>query len=187
MSIKLEITDPQLLDPLTVRRTAAYLLSLIGDQLSASPVQSRPIEAPPVVEPDEIAPPPMGELDDHGTPWNSEFHSRAKTKLADGSWRLKRGVDAYEPHKADITPPPAPIPVAPPVEDFIVEIFEPVEDFPALMDLLTKAVAKKQITMPEVIEITTALGAPNVPALGTLPGLVPFVMQAIRERIQKNG
>lgn len=33
------------------------------------------------------------ELDKHGLPWDNRIHAESKAKIADGSWRKKRGVD----------------------------------------------------------------------------------------------
>lgn len=33
------------------------------------------------------------ELDKHGLPWDNRIHAETKAKIADGSWRKKRGVD----------------------------------------------------------------------------------------------
>jgi hypothetical protein len=40
-------------------------------------------------------PPPAGsvELDKNGLPWDARIHAESKAKIADGSWRRKRGVE----------------------------------------------------------------------------------------------
>ena len=38
-------------------------------------------------------PAPGVDVDKHGLPWDSRIHAESKAKIADGSWRRKRGVD----------------------------------------------------------------------------------------------
>jgi hypothetical protein len=69
---------------------------------STSPVVEEPApvaptpEAPAPAAPEEPAPAPTvgdGELDSSGRPWDSRIHSSGKTKVANGTWKLKKGVD----------------------------------------------------------------------------------------------
>jgi len=53
---------------------------------------SQVVGTPKPVEPSETTPEP--ELDSAGQPWNSEIHASTKTKLKDGTWKMKRGVKA---------------------------------------------------------------------------------------------
>ena len=57
-------------------------------------------------------PPPTGvELDSAGQPWDEKLHASSKAKVADGTWRKKRGTTGADaPPVADAAPPP---PVAP--------------------------------------------------------------------------
>lgn len=34
----------------------------------------------------------MSDLDSKGTPWNKDLHASSRAKIADGTWRVKRGV-----------------------------------------------------------------------------------------------
>ncbi len=58
---------------------------------------------------------PAVELDSEGQPWNAELHASTKAKIADGTWRKKRGAapDA-PPAPTPVAAAPAPAPVAPP-------------------------------------------------------------------------
>ncbi len=54
---------------------------------------------------------PMSELDSAGQPWNPELHASTKTKVADGTWKKKRGAGKAEPEpQAPVgAPPPPPV------------------------------------------------------------------------------
>ena len=71
------------------------------------PAQSPAVNVPPVNVPNGAAPvngAPMGvpngnpavgvEVDTKGMPWDGRIHARTKAKVADGTWRQKRGVAA---------------------------------------------------------------------------------------------
>lgn len=62
-----------------------------------------------------VAPePPAGpELDSEGQPWNAELHASTKAKVADGTWRKKRGAAPEAPPAPAVPPAPAPTPAAP--------------------------------------------------------------------------
>lgn len=69
--------------------------------------------APPTASP---APAGSGERDSKGMPWDGRIHSSTKAKVADGTWRYKRGVgDAHialveaELRGAAAAPVPAPV------------------------------------------------------------------------------
>ncbi len=46
-----------------------------------------------VTAPTGAPPSNLADLDKHGFPWDHRIHSESKTKVADGSWRKKRGCD----------------------------------------------------------------------------------------------
>jgi len=58
------------------------------------------------------APAPTVELDSEGQPWNAELHASTKAKIADGTWRKKRGAAPDAPAVAAPVAPPAPTPAA---------------------------------------------------------------------------
>ena len=103
--IELETTDDKL----------SSILDLINGDSSQSPAPSQEpevtVEPPPAPEilkapsqepevtvepppaPEVPTPPPaVDEVDSEGMRWDARIHSANKTKLADGTWRLKRGV-----------------------------------------------------------------------------------------------
>ena len=64
-----------------------------------------PVETPP---PPVDTPPPAGlQLDAEGRAWNKDYHSSGKTFVADGSWKLKRGVTRESLPPVTAAPSPA--------------------------------------------------------------------------------
>lgn len=128
MSIKIEITDPHLLEPELVLITIDFLCNMnkiknppdtsfkAGDVvhykathtntgLSTESQETTPVKL------DTFEPP---ELDSKGLPWDKRIHSRTKSKNQDGTWKLQRGafekviekVQAErEIMKTNVTPP----------------------------------------------------------------------------------
>jgi hypothetical protein len=123
--IKIEITDPQVLDEKHLVATARYLLNLAGHELATRPMvamqapiqNTTPYTAPPKkltsnAPLDEVA--LNDPLDSEGNAWNPEIHSRTKSKTADGKWRLKQRMNVanqpvVSPSSSVPTPPIEPI------------------------------------------------------------------------------
>ena len=60
----------------------------------AAPANTAPITTTPGPVSLAAGAAPAGvELDEHGLPWDNRIHAESKGKIADGSWRKKRGVD----------------------------------------------------------------------------------------------
>ncbi len=58
----------------------------------AQPAATAPLPAAPAA-PLTVSPAASGERDSKGMPWDGRIHASSKAKVADGSWRYKRGVD----------------------------------------------------------------------------------------------
>ena len=65
-----------------------------------TPPAPAPVAPPPAPQPEAAV-----ELDSEGQPWNAELHASTKAKIADGTWRKKRGAAPEAPPA-----PPAPAP-----------------------------------------------------------------------------
>jgi len=54
-----------------------------------------PVEETPVYDTTTVnaAPATTGDVDAEGIPWDKRIHASSKTKKADGTWKLRRGVD----------------------------------------------------------------------------------------------
>jgi hypothetical protein len=135
------------------------------------------------------------ELDVNGLPWDTRIHSRTKSKLVDGSWKVQRGVNPavldqvtaelrgviqtprskYEPIKPllDLTPP-API-TQPPVDP----ITEDKNTFPELVNKITALVAAKKLTQEQVVKAVQAEGIPSLALASTYPDRIAKVIANI--------
>ena len=69
--------------------TAPVVDILTADTTLTAQVDDQPGNAQTVVDPSNLV-----ETDKHGLPWDHRIHSESRTKVADGSWRKKRGCDA---------------------------------------------------------------------------------------------
>ena len=112
---------------------ARALLDMLGGEISEATPDARAevhVNAPPVppMTPDTEAPTPpqaTGKLDSRGMPWDSRIHAGNASKIGDGSWRKKRGVDpalveqVEAEHRATLAAPePEPeTPPAPPAPE----------------------------------------------------------------------
>lgn len=148
----------------------------------ATPVVAAvPAPAVAVVSPTPPAPPapPSTERDSAGLPWDGRIHSSKRTKIANGTWKLKRGVDdasaaavlvelraamnAPVPSVVAAVPPAAPFP--PPNPAFVTPA--PAAPFPAAA------------TLPPLVPITPpaapVVAPPAPPAAFTapVPGATP--------------
>lgn len=165
-------------------------------------------EVPAAVPPAPAAPTtvpgtavPVGELDPNGFPWDERIHAKTKTKMQDGTWKLKRGSDpalveqvraefiaacpppVAEPNTATTvhpdTPgavpavPAAPVPSAPPAVAPVGEM-----TYPALIAEITGKKALALITDEEITSIAQALGLPAFPALAAQPELISVFYDA---------
>jgi len=130
---------------------------------------------------------PSVELDSTGMAWDGRIHARTKSKNADGTWRLMRGID---PQKVkDVTQEISStkenaMPVPPMMsvdelngEDFIDELPEKKDtiDFPTLMTKITNAVGSGKVTHAQVIEVIKSYGVASIPVIPTRPELIPFI------------
>lgn len=158
------VTIPMTAHALTaLSRFAAELAA--GGSDTAQPVRTfevvTPTQAPAVVEADDADDQPTDGtgLDSQGIPWDARIHASTKTKLQDGSWKIRRNLDPKtvaevldelkgrkgDPVQSDVPPPPvaqaativAPPPAAavevtpPPVAQAAAVVAPPPADKPA--------------------------------------------------------
>jgi len=124
----------------------------------------------------------LAEVDSKGLPWDGRIHASSKAKVADGSWRAKRGVDPAmvttvetELKGAAAAPvfagQPWPFDAAPATPVGIT--------FAGLMTVLPGKVSAGEITQQQVNDVLAALGLTSIPALATRPDLVPAVAASL--------
>lgn len=152
-------------------------------------ISDTPVDNPPVTpsekgaEPSEYDVLPADnsvEVDSAGLPWDERIHSGGKTKLADGAWRDKRGVDNSEREAivAELTRVMA-IPV-PPAEDWGQLAAETKENAPAPASIKTlpefvRAVTGAKLGNMTVTEAVKSVGLESITQLGARPDLIPAV------------
>jgi hypothetical protein len=120
-------------------------------------------------------------LDKNGLPWDDRIHAGSRVKVADGSWRIKRGVDAALVTQVEaelkalmgiptaVAVPPAPIAETPAAV---------VGDRNAFVKLLTKASAlipAGKLSQEELNSAVISVGVPSLPLLAHRLDLVPQV------------
>lgn len=155
-------------------------------EVPQAPVESSPVPpsapTPPVAPTVEAAPASSVELDKRGLPWDARIHSGAKSKLANGNWKLARGVDPvlvtqveaelYRSRSAPAaTPAATPVPPAP-TEDAPA-------DFTTLVMRLSEWQAAGRITKEQIAAAVNEHGIASLPLLATRPDLVPQVWSTV--------
>lgn len=190
------VTIPMTAHALTaLSRFAAELAA--GGSDTAQPVRTfevaTPTQAPAVVEADDVDDQPTDGtgLDSQGIPWDARIHASTKTKLQDGSWKIRRNLDPKivaevldelkgrkgEPVQSDVPPPPvaqAATVVAPPPAA-AVEVTPPPADkpaatpgtFAAAMQLLAKTAELGRFSQPDAVSWLASQGVPNLAGLAT--------------------
>jgi hypothetical protein len=129
---------------------------------------------------------PTVELDTRGLPWDARIHSRERTKIANGNWKNKRGLDAatieaIEGELRGVMSAPAATVISPPVTNTT----QPDPDgsvttasssnFPDLMKKITAAITGGKVTAAQCSEIVARNGVKSLPLLATRPDLIPQI------------
>ncbi|MEG1040556.1 MAG: hypothetical protein RSE94_11645 [Pseudomonas sp.] len=126
------------------------------------PLEDNRQDRVPAVHTDE----PAEELDSAGQPWDAELHSSSRAKIADGTWKKRRGTRdprdvASDPAGILIHEAGAPLvaaPIAPPVPP--VPTAEPI--MPKIFALITSQI----VTINQAVEAAQAEGYADLGANG---------------------
>jgi hypothetical protein len=114
----------------------------------------------PVEEQEEKQQEENSELDSAGVAWDPDKHSSKRTKLADGTWRPKRGTKSQE-EKPVPPPPPGSAALAP------EEI-----SYKEMMDRLKG----KGLSLEQMNELANQVGVGSIGLLISSPDLIPAVL-----------
>ena len=146
------------------------------DNSSADPVGNLPPAppAPPADPVDNSSADPVGnsvEVDSAGLPWDERIHSGGKTKLADGTWRDKRGVEDSEREAivselAKVMAIPVPAPAV--IEHTAPAAIKTLPEF-------VRAVTGAKLGNMMVTEAVKSVGLESITQLGARPDLIPAV------------
>lgn len=129
------------------------------------PIEDNRQDRVPAVHTDE----PAEELDSAGQPWNAELHSSSRAKVADGTWKKRRGAAQAEPPAVPEAPaaaPPLP-PAAPTAEPIMPKIFA----------LITSQI----VTINQAVEAAQAEGYADLGANGLGGAPVEKQMAVLRK------
>jgi hypothetical protein len=92
---KLEAENPQFgKQPLPEGATSAEGARPLAPP--SPPSAPSPAVAAPSMSAPAAAPGSSAEVDKNGFPWDERIHASSRAKIADGSWRMKRGVDPFK-------------------------------------------------------------------------------------------
>ena len=159
------------------------------DNLPPPPVDNLPPAPAPLVA--DVPVDNSVEVDSAGLPWDERIHSGGKTKLADGTWRDKRGVEDSEREAivAELTkvmaiPVPAPAviePTAPTDAEGWEQLAADIkQNAPAPASIKTlpefvRAVTGAKLGNMMVTEAVKSVGLESITQLGARPDLIPAV------------
>jgi hypothetical protein len=129
---------------------------------------------------------PTVELDTRGLPWDARIHSRERTKIANGNWKNKRGLDAttieaIEGELRGVMSAPAATVISPPVTNTTQPdpagsvMTASSSNFPDLMKKITAAITGGKVTAAQCSEIVARNGVKSLPLLATRPDLIPQI------------
>ncbi len=167
---------------------------------TASPVATSPTAQtgmtgsppPPPASLQSIAQSPV---DSKGYTWDERIHAKAKTTIADGSFKLKKGVDkalvaqilptlfrgvataAVAPASATGAPPPPPVTTAIPASNS-----DPV-DVGGLMNWVVKLTAEQRLDIPTVTSLIEQSGIPGLHLISEHPDKVATVVANIKRHL----
>ena len=138
------------------------------------------VSAPAVAAPPPSSPAPS--VDGAGLPWDHRIHSSARSFVADGTWRPRRGVSPEQVAevKAELAaamavPTSAPVAVTSTqqVGAAIVPPPPAAVTFVGLMQRVSAAVNSGRMTQEQVVKAVQAVGLPSLPMLAARQDLVP--------------
>ena len=165
---------------------------------TATTSTATPIAPPPPVPnnvtPGTIAAPQsqsLAEVDSKGRKWDARIHSSSKAKIADGTWKYRRGVTDEEIKRVEgeltITPPPqqgvkGSLNLGNMPQPHTGGTFDPVtlrQQFAQLMLKVAKSKGEGKLTAEEVTAALQPYGAASLPLLANKLEVVPQVTAAI--------
>ena len=177
MTIELHLTlEPDFIDSNLCAETARYLLALAGVKHVEEIFEKEKQNADGVNHggcADESS--NRGntnnlnsDLDSEGLPWDYRIHSSAKTKTAEGKWKMKRNAtdkiiaDATKNNKAVLEAPSS-------LPDL----------FPDFMKTATKKISEGKLDHLSLVKILQAKGIPDIPAVKIRQDLIPEFVRII--------
>jgi len=174
-------------------------LSLTAQEATRETTSTQPLTAPPPPVPNNVTPgtiaapqsQSLAEVDKNGMRWDARIHSSSKAKIADGTWKYRRGVTDEEIKRIEaelaITPPPqqgvkGPLNLGDMPQPHTGGTFDPVtlrQQFVQLMLKVAKSKGEGKLTAEEVTAALQPYGVASLPLLANKLEAVPQVAAAI--------
>lgn len=187
--------------------------SLTAQEVTPATTSTQPLTAPlpPVpnnVTPGTIAAPQsqnLAEVDKRGMRWDARIHSSSKAKIADGTWKYRRGVTDEEikkvegelmgsphvPSHVDFDPATRiPVQPGPSIAQLVDPAVDPValrQQFAQLMLKVAKSKGEGKLTAEEVTAALQPYGVASLPLLANKLEVVPQVTAAIDAILASKG
>ncbi len=148
-----------------------------------------------------------GEVDSAGFPWDGRIHARTKTKIADGTWKKKRGIDdaTVQAVQAECAGNPAPTATAPAnstASSASVESAQPqaqpmqqpaaqpqqtattgspgeAPTYSSIVQQIVNGVAQQKFTAPDAQKVLNDHGVADTNALATRDDVFPQIAAAL--------
>lgn len=140
----------------------------------------------------EETPPSGAELDSEGLPWDSRIHSSSRGKIANGSWKLMRGVDPARVEQVKnelrgVMAVPAPSPKSHYLIDQPGAVVPPIptppsgirHNFVEFIEDITQRLVSKKLTQADILKACTDAGVASPNLLATRQDLIPQVAVAL--------
>ena len=181
--------------------------SLTAQEVTTATTSTLTPTAPPPPVPNNVTPgtiaapqsQSLAEVDKKGMRWDARIHSSSKAKIADGTWKYRRGVTDDEikkvegeltgnPTIAQLVSPTLTIAPQPPAQPQIMTInpvnvaADPVtlrQQFAQLMLKVAKSKGEGKLTAEEVTAALQPYGVASLPLLANKLEVVPQVTAAI--------
>ena len=138
-------------------------------------------------------PPSSGsDLDSEGLPWDSRIHSSSRGKIANGSWKLMRGVDPARVEQVKnelrgVMAVPAPAPKSHYLIDQPGAVTPPIptppssirHNFVEFIEDITQRLVSKKLTQADILKACTDAGVTSPNLLTTRQDLIPQIAVAL--------
>ena len=181
--------------------------SLTAQEATTETTSTQPLTAPPPPVPNNVTPGTiaapqsqnLAEVDKNGMRWDARIHSSSKAKIADGTWKYRRGVTDEEIKRVEgelMGNPTLTITPMQPAQPQIMTInpvdviSDPVvlrQQFAQLMLKVAKSKGEGKLTAEEVTAVLQPYGVASLPLLANKLEVVPQVTAAIDAILASKG
>lgn len=124
------------------------------------------------------------ELDADGLPWDHRIHASTKTKVKDGTWKKKRGVDAdtvasVTAELKQVMEAPTPEATPSPLDDLVTQAESETITFKDLLMRVSELRNSGKMSDDDFHKLPEQLGVPSFPSLNVRTDLLPKAMELV--------